>query len=111
MADFNFTVDTGPMAERIRSVNHSVEAVGGAVTAMQVAVVASERMATDKICQSIDGGFYMLLRSKLSQRIAEFTSTMSSRTIRQDIRRAQPQSGEANPRTGPRSHEFGPRAG
>ena len=80
MADFNFTVDTGPMAERIRSVTHSVEAVGGAVTAMQVAVVASERMATDKICQSIDGGFYMLLRSKLSQRIAEFTSTMSSRT-------------------------------
>ena len=80
MANFNFTVDTGPMAERIRGVNHSVEAVGGAVTAMQVAVVASERMASDKICQSIDGGFYMLLRSKLSQRIAEFTSTMSSRT-------------------------------
>ncbi|MBR3160013.1 MAG: hypothetical protein IKF14_13080 [Atopobiaceae bacterium] len=79
MEEFNFTVDTRPMAESIRGVNHSVELVGGAVTAMQVAVIASERKAADKICDSIDSGFYLLLRSKLSQRIAQFASTMSSR--------------------------------
>ena len=34
MADFNFTVDTSPMASEIQSVSHGVNRVSGAVVAM-----------------------------------------------------------------------------
>lgn len=80
MNDFRFTVDTDPMAREIQGVNRSVSAVGAAVTAMQVAVIASEHKAANDICASIDSGFYMLMRSRLSQRIAQFASIMNSRT-------------------------------
>ena len=79
MAQVNFTVDTHPMAQKIDGVAAEVGVLGTAVTAMQAAVVASEKRASEKICQSIDGGFYMLLRSRLSQRVAQFSSTMNSR--------------------------------
>ena len=79
MAHFDFTVDTDPMARKIDDVTAGVGLVGTAVTAMQAAVIASEKKASAAICKSIDSGFYMLLRSRLSQRIAQFASTMNSR--------------------------------
>lgn len=79
MAEFNFEVDTSPMARSIDKINGSVQVVGTAVTAMQAAVIASERRAANKICESVDSGFFMLLRSRLSQRIAGFASIMNSR--------------------------------
>jgi hypothetical protein len=79
MATFDFVVDTDPMVRKIDEVTTGVGAVGAAVTAMQVAVIASEKKATEKICRSVDNGFYMLLRSKISQRVSEFASVMNSR--------------------------------
>ena len=79
MANINFEVSTRPLADRIDGVTKQVGIVGGAVTAMQAAVVASEKEASDAICQSIDSGFYLLMRSRFSQRLAQFSSTMSSR--------------------------------
>ena len=79
MADINFTVSTRPLAERIDGVTKEVGVVGVAVTAMQAAVIASEKEASDTICQSIDSGFYLLMRSRFSQRLAQFSSTMNSR--------------------------------
>ena len=79
MASFDFLVDTNPMAQTIDGVNHKVGIVGGAVTAMQAAVIASEKAASDRVCSSIDNGFYMLMRSRFSQRLAQFQSNMSSR--------------------------------
>ena len=79
MAQVNFTVDTNPMAHKMDNVAIEVAAVGTAVTAMQAAVIESEEQASKEICKSIDSGFYMLMRSRLSQRIAQFASTMNSR--------------------------------
>lgn len=79
MAEFSFNVDTSPMARSMDRVNDNVHIVGTAVTAMQAAVIASEQRAASKICESVDNGFFMLLRSKLSQRIAQFASIMNSR--------------------------------
>ncbi len=79
MAEYNFTVDTTPLAEGLDTIGHNVNAVSTAVVAMQTAVVLSEKEAADKICKSIDSGFFMLLRARLSRRVAEFASTMSSR--------------------------------
>lgn len=79
MADINFVLDTEPMAERVNDVTVSVGAVGTAVTAMQVAVVKTQREATDTICRNLDNGFYMMVRSNLSQKVSQFTSSMNSR--------------------------------
>ncbi|MCX6161945.1 MAG: hypothetical protein NTV87_11535 [Ignavibacteriae bacterium] len=41
MATFNYTVDTQPMADEMRSVSHHVNATTGAVVAMQAAVISA----------------------------------------------------------------------
>ncbi len=79
MANFDVNVSTEPMARTMDGVTKSVQVVGGAVTAMQVAVIASEKAAADKICRSVDAGFYTLMKSRMSQRLAQFQSTMRSR--------------------------------
>ena len=79
MAEFNFTVDTKPLARGLDTIGQNVNVVSTAVVAMQTAVVMSEQEASDKICKSIDEGFYMLLRARISRRVAEFASAMSSR--------------------------------
>lgn len=79
MAHFNFTVPTEPMAESIDGVNKNVKVVGTAVTAMQAAVIAAEQKAADTVCKSINQGFFMLMRSRISQRVSQFASTMNSR--------------------------------
>src|SRR5574344_191514 len=81
MADFNITLDTLPMAESIDTVNGHVRNVTGAVIAMQSAVVAEERSASQQICQNVDNGFYILMKSQLSQKIAACSSTMSSKLM------------------------------
>ncbi len=79
MANFDVNVSTEPMARTMDGVTKSVQVVGGAVSAMQVAVIASEKAAADKICRSVDTGFYTLIKSRMSQRLSQFQSTMRSR--------------------------------
>lgn len=43
MAEFDFVVDTTPMAETVSSVSNHVTATTAAVVAMQTAVIASEK--------------------------------------------------------------------
>lgn len=81
MADFNITLDTLPMAESIDTVNGHVRNVTGAVIAMQSAVVAEEHSASQQICENVDNGFYILMKSQLSQKIAACSSTMSSKLM------------------------------
>lgn len=90
MANFDVVVDTRPMASSIDTVNGNVQGVTGAVVAMQSAVVAEQIAASRKICENVDGGFYILMKSQLSQKIAACSSTMSSKLMlmkkfRQDI--------------------------
>ena len=94
MADFSISVDTYPMAASIDTVKGHVESVTGAVVAMQSAVVAAEVEASKKICSNVDNGFYVLMRSQLSQKMAACSSLMSSKLLvmkkfRQDIIRRQ----------------------
>lgn len=79
MADFNITVDTSEMARSIDSVKGHVDGVTGAVTAMETAVIIAQDQASKHICQNVDNGFYMLMRSQLSQKIAAVSSEMFSR--------------------------------
>ncbi|MCK9171037.1 MAG: hypothetical protein M0P01_11550 [Treponema sp.] len=81
MANFNVTIDTQPMAQSIDTVNGHVENVTGAVVAMQSAVVAEELSASRQICSNVDNGFFILMKSQLSQKIASCSSIMSSKLM------------------------------
>ncbi len=78
MATFNYTVDTQPMAEEIKSVSRHVDVTTGAVVAMQTAVIAAETNAANHICENVNKGFYSLIRSQISQKMAKLQSDVDS---------------------------------
>ncbi len=78
MATFNYTVDTQPMAEEISSVSRHVNATTGAVVAMQAAVIMAEENAADHVCNNVNKGFYSLIRSQISQKMAKLQSEVDS---------------------------------
>ncbi|MEI6854097.1 MAG: hypothetical protein WCL06_14720 [Bacteroidota bacterium] len=78
MATFNYTVDTRPMAEELISVSQHVNVTTGAVVAMQTAVIAAEVRAADHVCDNVNKGFYSLIRSQISQKLAKLKSEVDS---------------------------------
>ncbi len=81
MAHFSFTVDTEPMADSIDGVAHHVDGTTAAVVAMQTAVVIAEQHAADKICNNVNFGFYSLIRSQISQKIAKHKSVADAKIM------------------------------
>jgi hypothetical protein len=78
MATFNYTVDTKPMAEEMKSVSRHVTATTGAVVAMQTAVVIAEERAANHVCNNVNKGFYSLIRSQISQKMAKLQSEVDA---------------------------------
>jgi len=78
MATFNYTVDTHPMAQEMGSVSNHVKATTTAVVAMQTAVVIAEAKAADHVCDNVNKGFYTLIRSQISQKIARLQSSVDA---------------------------------
>ena len=78
MSSFNYTVDTQPMASELSNVSRHVNVTTGAVIAMQAAVIAAEESAADHVCSNLNMGFYSLIRSQISQKIAKFQSDVDS---------------------------------
>ncbi|MDP2693100.1 MAG: hypothetical protein Q8O88_05685 [bacterium] len=78
MATFNYTVDTNPMAQEMSSVSRHVNATTGAVVAMQAAVILAEERAADHVCNNVNKGFYSLIRSQISQKMAKLQSEVDS---------------------------------
>lgn len=81
MADFNMVIDTEPMAAVMTTVGAGVMGVTGAVVAMQSAVVAQEEESARTISQNVDRGFYMLMKSQISQKMAAEASQISSKLL------------------------------
>jgi hypothetical protein len=81
MADFHFTVDTSPMAHSVDTAQGHLRGVTVAVTAMEAAVIATERAAAKTICENVDEGFYMLVKSQISQKAVAAYTEMSSRQM------------------------------
>lgn len=77
--NFSFTIDTSEMAAEIKSVSNGVKNVSGAVIAMQTAVIAAEKESTEHICKNVNKGFYTLMHSQISQKIAQLTSTVEAK--------------------------------
>ncbi len=81
MASFNFTVDTNPMAKEIKGVSSRVDAVSGSVIAMQAAVVNAEKEGANLVCANVNRGFYSLMQSQISQKIASLTSQVEAKLM------------------------------
>ncbi|MDR2798123.1 MAG: hypothetical protein LBB80_07245 [Treponema sp.] len=82
MERYDFTVDTSPMARTVDTVKEHVNGVTTAVSAMKAAVIAAERTASKTICDNVDKGFYVLMKSQLSQKaVAAYTEMISKETI------------------------------
>ena len=78
MADLHFTVDTTPMAHSVDTARGHLNGVTVAVTAMEAAVIAAERESAKTICENVDNGFYVLVKSQISQKaVAAYTEMVS----------------------------------
>ena len=75
-------VDTAPMAKEIDSVSGHIKGTTTAVVAMQTAVVAAEKDAADHICSNVNRGFYSLIHSQISQKIALLHSQVDSHLMK-----------------------------
>ena len=81
MSSFHFTVDTAPMASEIHNVSKHVDATTAAVVAMKTAVIDAEQEAADHVCDNVNRGFFSLMHSQISQKIAQYTSTVEAKLM------------------------------
>ena len=81
MDQFNFTVDTEPMADSIDGVANHVDGTTAAVVAMQTAVIIAEEKGAERICNNVNYGFYSLIRSQISQKIATHKSKADAKIM------------------------------
>jgi hypothetical protein len=81
MADLHFTVDTTPMARSVDSAGNHIHGVNAAVIAMEAAVIATERASSKTICENVNKGFYMLVKSQISQKAVAAYTEMASKQV------------------------------
>jgi hypothetical protein len=89
MAYIDCVVDTDPMAEKISTVSNHIKGTTTAVIAMQTAVVLAEQKAADLVCNNVNKGFYTLIRSQISQKIAKLQSEVDSHLMQLNAQRKQ----------------------
>lgn len=82
MARIDCVIDTQPMANEISSVSNHINGTTAAVVGMKAAVVQAESEAADHVCQNVNRGFYTLIHSQISQKIAKLRSEVDSHTMR-----------------------------
>ena len=75
---FQCTVDTHPMAAEMQSVSNHVKGTTAAVVTMQGAVIAAENNSANKVCRNVNRGFLTLMRSQISQKIANKQSRVQA---------------------------------
>lgn len=79
MPQYDFLVDTKPMADSVSSVGSKVDLTTAAVVAMEAAVILAEKKSADKICQNVDKGFFSLIRSQLSMKLSTCYTEMQAK--------------------------------
>jgi hypothetical protein len=81
MANLQFNVDTRPMAESVDGARSHLNGITVAVTAMEAAVIAAELKSAQTISENVDNGFYMLIKSQISQKTVAAYTEMTSMQI------------------------------
>lgn len=89
MASIDCVVDTHPMAREIDSVTNHIQGTTAAVVGMKVAVVKAEEEASQYVCENVNRGFYTLIQSQISQKIAKLQSEVDSHLMQLNQQRKQ----------------------
>ncbi len=89
MAVIDCLVDTTPMAKEINRVSKHVDGTTTAVVAMQAAVCKAQKDAADDVCANVNRGFYALMHSQLSQKIAKWKSDVDATLMQLNQQRRQ----------------------
>jgi hypothetical protein len=82
-------VDTNPMAQEIGTVSNHIKGTTTAVVAMQTAVILAEDKAANHVCQNVNKGFFTLIRSQISQKMAKWQSDVDSHLMQLNQQRKQ----------------------
>lgn len=75
-------LDTEPMAEQIDGVAKHVMGTTAAVVGMKAAVIAAEQEAADHVCANVNRGFYTLIHSQITQKMAKLSSEVESHLLK-----------------------------
>lgn len=89
MAYIDCVVDTQPMAREIDSVSNHIKGTTAAVVGMQAAVIKAEEEASNHVCENVNRGFYTLIHSQISQKIAKLKSEVDSHLMQLNQQRKQ----------------------
>lgn len=82
MAYIDCVIDTNPMAREISTVSNQIKGTTAAVVSMKAAVIKAEQEAADHVCENVNKGFYSLIHSQISQKIAALQSNVDSHYMR-----------------------------
>lgn len=79
---FDCVVDTSELAQEIHSVKQHVNATTSAVVGMQAAVIKAQADGADHVCKKVNQGFYALIHSQISQKVAALQSKLDAQLLR-----------------------------
>ena len=82
MAQIDCVIDTHPMAKEMESVSRNIQGTTAAVVGMKAAVIKAEKDAADHVCNNVNKGFYTLIHSQISQKIAKLQSEVDSHIMK-----------------------------
>lgn len=86
---FDCLVDTTEMAREVSSVKHHVDATTTAVVGMQAAVIKAQKDGADRVCRNVNQGFYAMIHSQISQKMASLQSKVDAQLMRLNQQRKQ----------------------
>lgn len=86
---FDCLVDTTEMAHEVSKVNHHVDATTTAVVGMQAAVIKAQKDGADHVCRKVNQGFYAMIHSQISQKMAKLQSLVDAQLMRLNQQRKQ----------------------
>lgn len=82
MAYIDCVIDTQPMAQEINTVSTHIKGTTAAVVGMRAAVIQAEEQAAEHVCDNVNKGFYTLIHSQISQKIAKLQSEVDSHIMK-----------------------------
>ncbi len=82
MAYIDCVIDTKPMADELNTVSTNIKGTTTAVVSMKAAVIAAEDAAAEHVCENVNKGFYTLIHSQISQKIAKLQSEVDSHLMK-----------------------------
>ena len=79
--DVNIFVDTSSFDRSVEHCGNNVDLLTGAVVATEVAEIASIKENSERVADTIIGGFFSYIRSEISQQIAELTQNIDAQLM------------------------------